>query len=70
MSEILINLPSPTLHLPTSIINKNDEYLYKYDDFLEEKLNEQKEKFSRIAPQKSFLPNVIFFNCIQIITFL
>ncbi len=49
MSEILINLPSPTLHLPTSSISKNDEYLYNYDDFLEKKLNEQKENFSRIV---------------------
>jgi len=49
MSEILINLPSPTLHSPISSISKNDEYLYNYDDFLEKKLNEQKENFSRIV---------------------
>jgi hypothetical protein len=57
-------VPSANFSGVEHLMNEKNGLAAGYDEFLEEKLNEQKEKFSRIVPQKSFLPNVIFFNCI------
>ena len=55
----LIDFPSPTIRLPTDRKGSVDEYLYDYDDFLESKLEEKREKY-QLVPQKSILKNVFF----------